>query len=155
GARNKTFRRVVVAIVADAAAAEHDVGLEASDTFDRFPQIQPGSLIEVLIEAHEVNLPILSEQLGELLAMALDKMVPFVRVRGLIHAVGQRVEGKRTEVDVVPVRMGEVEIDLEVMTAGRVGHFLDDVAVVGALHNAVGQIALLDGGSSWSSPIDA
>ena len=62
--------------------------------------------------------------------MALDKMVPLVGVRGFVDAVRQRVDGKGAKVSIIPVRMGEIQIDLYVMPMGGIGDFLDDVAVI-------------------------
>ena len=48
----------------DAAAAEHDVGLDFAKGFNGVAQIEPGGLVEVLVEADAVDLAVVAEQLS-------------------------------------------------------------------------------------------
>ena len=67
----------------------------------------------------------------------------------------QGMRGVRAEVGVVPVGVGEIEVDLDIALVGGIGEFADDVAAEGGLHDGVGEVARLDAGASGRGPVGA
>src|ERR1019366_1686760 len=56
---------------------------------------------------------------------------------------------------IIPVRMGKIKVYLHAVAVGGVGDFLDDVAVKRRVHDAVGEIAVLDFRLRAVGPVDA
>src|ERR1035441_4198588 len=60
-----------------------------------------------------------------------------------------------TEIRVVPVRMREIEVDLDIALVRCIAEFLHNIAAKRSLHNRVGQVAGLDPRSTGSCPVGA
>src|ERR1043165_7362555 len=66
-----------------------------------------------------------------------------------------RIEGVGPEIGVIPVRMREIEINADAVPMRGIAQFLNDVTLEGTLHNAVGQVAVLQPWTPGSGPVGA